>query len=117
MSIRICRDSAARRGIPLPPSRSPAGPGSRATGRYAFRIYSLKNLTALPAHILDFSAAGALAEILSISGREFGHSFSMCGKSVANMIWSTPTLVTLLDRDPFVLHGEIDVFTDIGRRQ
>src|SRR3989442_12677552 len=44
----------------------------------------------LPAAILKASSAGTPAKSRSAKGRVFGQSHSMCGKSVANMMRSTP---------------------------
>ncbi len=44
----------------------------------------------LPRAILNASSAGTPANSRSANGRVFGQSHSMCGKSVANMMRSTP---------------------------
>src|SRR5262245_40485066 len=51
---------------------------------------SRKNFSMLAAAIAKASAAGTPAKSRSANGRVFGQSHSMCGKSVANMVRSTP---------------------------
>src|SRR5262249_20629836 len=49
-----------------------------------------KNATMLPAAMRKASSGGTPANNRSANGRVFGQSHSMCGKSVANMMPSTP---------------------------
>ena len=50
-----------------------------------------KNSSMLPAAMRHASSAGTPAKSFSANGRVLGQSHSMCGKSVANIIRSTPT--------------------------
>ena len=64
----------------------------------------------LPAAIRNASSAGTPANSRSANGRVLGQSHSMCGKSVANMMWSDAHVVAQLDGHPLdVLHAELDV--------
>jgi len=49
-----------------------------------------KPLVTFPATIAFFSFSGTPANCSSTNSNDFGQRVTMCGKSVANMMWSTP---------------------------